>query len=130
MTLDVALVSGVTSTQYAQVLAAAHVNKVTILNQPPLPPAPLAAQLHAIKAFPTISPVPMAILFVSSITSPPARTDFDDLRQWLIFVEQRATATATTLHAACAHLHNVHVHVYGEEEEEEGEGDPTPAALP
>ena len=119
MTLDVALVSGVTSRQNAQVLAAAYVNKVTILNQPPLPPAPLAAQLHAIKAFPTISPVPMAILFVSSITSPPAPTDFDDLRQWLIFVEQRATAT--TLHAACAHLHNVHVHVYGEAEENKKE---------
>jgi hypothetical protein len=111
MTIDVALVSGVTFSQYVQVLAAAEVNKVRVLNHPPLPPASLAAQLDAIKAFPTISPVPMAILFVTSVvTSPPP--DFDDLRQWLIFVEQHDAAER--LRAACAALHNVHVHAYGE----------------
>jgi hypothetical protein len=114
MPVDVALVSGVTFSQYVHVLAAAEVNKVRILNRPPLPPASLATQLHAIKAFPTISPVPMAILFVTTVTSPPDHADFDDLRQWLIFVERHDAAER--LRAACAALHNVHVRVYGDGE--------------
>ena len=121
MATDCAIVSGCTPAQYTHVVTAAALNKVKLLPDSPLPPAALAAQLAAIKAFPTISPVPMAIVFAPPLRGVVDASAFDDLRVWHIFVERRDTARC--LAHVCDALDNVRVFVYGEGEEEEDHTD-------